>query len=177
MIVVIDVGCARYGGDYSIERLIEEFHPDVIYGFDPSWEAVMFDPPEDLKTVVHVSNEAAWTHDGHVRFTKDGLGGQVTTKGPETPCVDLARVIIELYGVRYEREEGGEFSRDETEIILKMDAEGSEYELLDHLISTGADKLLKLAWIEWHPFGASNVDRRRKAIEDEIACELVEWRW
>jgi hypothetical protein len=58
-----------------------------------------------------------------------------------------------------------------------MDAEGSEYELLDHLIEAGADKLLKLAWIEWHPFGVKNPAMRRKWIEDNIACEITEWRW
>jgi len=175
--VVIDVGCAKYGGDYSIERLLEEFNPQILHGFDPAWQADMFDPPEDLQAVVHVSNEAAWTHDGKVRFTVGGLGGQVTSTGPELPCIDLARVVIEQYSVRYERDKGNDWTRNETGIVLKMDAEGSEYELLDHLIEAGADKLLKLAWIEWHPFGVKNPAMRRKWIEDNIACEITEWRW
>ena len=33
--VVIDVGCARIGAAHSMERLIDEFHPKVLYGFDP----------------------------------------------------------------------------------------------------------------------------------------------
>jgi FkbM family methyltransferase len=160
--IVIDVGCARYGADYSIERLIEEFHPYVLYGFDPAWKADMFEPPVDLQTTVHISTEAAWTHDGHVNFRAAGLSGQVTSSGPEVPCIDLARFIREL-GTQ--------------DIVLKMDAEGSEYELLDHLIATGSDTFLKLAWIEWHPFGVEHPDRRRRNIEAEIACELTEWRW
>lgn len=162
MTAVIDVGCARYGGDYSIERLIEEFHPYVLYGFDPAWQVDMFDPPADLLTTVHVSTEAAWTFDGHVRFRVDGLGGQVTSTGPKVPCVDLARVIQEIAA---------------PDIVLKIDAEGSEYALLDHLIETGMDDCLKLAWIEWHPFGVPNTDARRRAIESEISCEITEWRW
>jgi hypothetical protein len=162
MTVVIDVGCARYGGDYSIERLIEEFHPRILYGFDPSWRANMYQPEEGTQTVVWTSTEAAWTHDGVVRFTVGGLGGQVTTTGPELPCIDLAKFILEL---------------GDDDIVLKMDAEGSEYELLDHLIATSADTRLKLAWIEWHPFGVPDPEQARASIEERIYCELTEWRW
>ena len=162
MTTVIDVGCARYGGDFSIERLIEEFSPEILYGFDPSWEPPMFDPPADLKTIVHISNEAVWTHDGVVQFTINGLNGQVTTTGPERPCVDLARVVREL---------------PDDDIVLKVDAEGSEYELLEHLMAKGMDNRLRLAWIEWHPFGAKDWSQRRASIERRIQCELTEWRW
>src|SRR5262245_49585252 len=65
--IVIDVGCARYGGDYSIERLIEKFDPDALYGFDPAWEPRMVDAGA-YRTHIEVSTEVAWTRRGLVHF-------------------------------------------------------------------------------------------------------------
>jgi len=167
-VIVIDVGCARYGGDYSIERLIEEFKPDVIYGFDPNqgpdeypWSSHPADGPTGptKATSIIIEKKAAWIYDGEIGFRSDSLNSWVTElKGaPQVPCFDLARFIVEL---------------DTNDIVLKIDAEGSEYDLLRHLIARRADALLKLAWVEWH-----EPDRGRATIESEIACEIQEWRW
>lgn len=165
MKIVIDVGCARYGGDYSIERLIEKFEPDILYGFDPSWEDGMYVAEEGCKTSVVVSGMAAWTHRGTVRFLEDGLNGQIgdADHWPWVPCVDLARFIHK--------------QPTEAEIILKMDCEGSEYELLEHLMAKGVDERLSLAWIEWHPRGVPDPAERRASIERRIRCPLDEWLW
>ena len=162
--IVVDVGCARYGADYSIERLIEEFHPEILYGFDPGYTGeLLFE--QDGCTVT-VSREAAWTYDGRVAFEIAGLSGGVRDSGVTVRCVDLARFLFEL--------PVGE------EVALKMDAEGAEYQLLEHLIETGADRRLKLAWVEWHPARVrvnGKPDARRAAIEARIGCEMHEWRW
>jgi hypothetical protein len=163
--IVIDVGCARYGGDYSIERLIEKFEPDTLYGFDPSWEKGMYEPAEGSRTNVVCVSKAAWTFTGTVRFLEDGLNGQIGTADhwPWTPCFDLARFIRRL--------DSGH------EIILKMDCEGSEYELLEHLMHTGVDERLSLAWIEWHPRGVPDPTERRASIERRLRCQVDEWLW
>lgn len=162
--IVIDVGCARYGGDYSIERLIEQFEPDVLFGFDPAWEPEMYDHSA-YSTAVTVSTEVAWTRSGLVRFMLDGLNGQVGDADfwPNLRCIDLARFIKR-------------FPTDE-EIILKMDCEGSEYELLEHLMFKGVDERLSLAWIEWHPRGVPDPAERRASIERRLRCPLDEWLW
>lgn len=171
--IVIDVGCARYGNDYSIERLIEEFHPSVIYGFDPNQGPDEYPhPPNPLDaptgptsgTSVVIEKKAAWIYDGEIGFQSDGLNSWVTEMNgaPKVPCFDLARFILEEMP----------YYEPPHEIILKIDAEGSEYDLLRHLIAKGADKLLKLAWVEWH-----EPDRGRAQIEAEISCPLEEWRW
>jgi FkbM family methyltransferase len=159
---VIDVGCARYGGDYSLERLIEMYEPSTVYGFDPAWAAEMFDPPADLQAMVTVSNEAAWTYDGTVRFMADGLNSQVGNHEhwAEVPCIDLARFIGEL---------------PDGPIILKLDAEGAEYNLLDDLIARDIDSRLQLVVVEWHERPAW--EARRARIERRLACPLEEWRW
>jgi FkbM family methyltransferase len=162
---VIDVGCARYGGDYSVERLIEMFSPDVVIGFDPAKDVSKAMPRADVLLAtganVVLRREAAWTYDGQVRFMEDGLNGQVgdAEHWPYVTCVDLARVIDAM---------------PEGEVILKLDAEGAEIELLEHLIVTRADLRLSRVLVEWHPW---NDPERRRAIEDALTCPLEEWRW
>jgi FkbM family methyltransferase len=177
---VVDVGAARYGGDRSIEHLIEAFKPDVIWAFDPNPALPdAFDGEAEDGTTVHLRGEAAWTYDGEIGFFSDGLNSKIDLEGqydwPTVPCFDLANFIRGL---------------TDKQIILKLDAEGSEYALLDHLIETGTDQLLKLAWVEWHCLrcgrgggghlgncGESGDDPRRKELEGRLACELREWRW
>lgn len=163
--IVIDVGCAKHGGDYSIERLIQEFSPVILYGFDPAADFTHMLWEENGCTVA-VSREAAWTWDGTVGFTVAGLGGHVDKDGQPTKCVDLARFISEL--------------PDGEEVALKIDAEGGEYPLLEHLIATGTDRRLKMVWVEWHPKAArvnSLPDPRRVKIEKALSCEVHQWNW
>jgi hypothetical protein len=158
--IVIDVGCARYGGDFSIERLIEMFHPDVLYGFDPAWRPNMYTPETPSRTLVMPSTEAAWTHDGRVPFLEDGLNGQVGSEGwPLVPCIDLARFIDMLPA---------------GPVVLKLDCEGAEYELLEHLIKRNVDARLDRVLVEWHP---RDGDSRRRKIERSLTCPIEEWRW
>lgn len=167
--IVIDVGCAKYGGDESIPYLIEEFRPATLYGFDPSSSVEDDEYPyewsgRDGWTNVVIRNAAAWTHPHGVHFDGQGLGGHVVPSGGRrVESVDLASFITTLPA---------------DELVLKMDAEGAEYELLPYLISEGIDLRIKLAWVEWHPFGPAGRDKLvvyRRNIEASIRCELVEW--
>ena len=179
MKIVIDVGAGRYGGTYSIERLIEQFDPDVLHAIDPRWWEGMYSPANGVKTEVIPFEGAAWTHDGVVGLRNEGMGSWVSEDplDPQVPCIDMSRFIIELYGISYTRGSPDEWVRDESEIILKIDAEGAEYEILDHLINTGADKMLELALVEWHDYGVDTPASRRSAIERSIRCPLEEWNW
>lgn len=166
MKTVIDVGCARYGGDYSVERLLEMFQPNVLHGFDPAKDVAKAMPRQAHAvaggtTLIQLHRMAAWTYDGEVRFMEDGLNGQVgeAEHWPLVRCIDLARFIDEL---------------PEGPVILKLDAEGAEIELLEHLIATGVDARLEGVLVEWHP---SNDPDRRRAIEERLACPLEEWPW
>jgi len=163
---VIDVGCARYGGDYSIERLIEWYRPNELLGFDPAWEDDMLPRPDPggptgptVATRLLLEAKAAWTYDGEVRFLFDGLNSQVgdAEHWATVPCVDLARVVEES---------------PEGPVILKLDAEGAEYELLEHLLATGAIARLQRILVEWHP---RDQGQRRRAIEEGMRREGVVW--
>lgn len=180
MTLVIDVGCATYGGDSSIPYLIEEFSPAVLVGFDPSEPARIY-THGGTETTVIIEQAAAWTHDGTVMFEGDGLRGHVTGLGTRlarrVKCIDLAGYVLALV---------------DDDVILKMDAEGSEYELLPALIGHDADLELRLLWIEWHCpacgtgwFGnetpdacqrCGHVERgRRTELEKLLRCEVAQW--
>jgi hypothetical protein len=171
--IIIDVGCAKHGGDESMPYLAETFEPRALYGFDPA------EPEADYfigETVVCVRPWAAWTYDGTIGFKVAGIGGQVMSGAPDRTCFDLARFVNEL---------------PDEEIILKMDAEGAEYELLPHLREHDADLRLKLLWVEWHcevcKLGGNGRHRencradavawtqRRAHTESHVRCELAEW--
>lgn len=163
VVACVDVGCARYGGDYSIERLVEEFNPAFVWGYDPAHTY----PEESFKigdADVWVSKAAAWTYSGEIGFSVNGLGGGISEAGPRVACVDLSG---EIEAVKQHADE----------VILKIDAEGAEYELLEHLIFTGVDTMLKLAWVEWHPKTGRGLEARRASIGKALGCELHEWRW
>lgn len=167
MTIVIDVGAARYGGDYSIERLINEYKPRILYAFDPNMEALLAavetaHPEKDIATQIYYLGSAAWTYDGEIGFHTDGLKSRLTEDpgAEKVPCFDLAHFIREL---------------DERETnILKLDTEGSEYDLLSHLLLRAADTFLTRVVVEWHD-GPPNAKARRRAIEDEFSCPIQEW--
>lgn len=174
MTVVIDIGCAKWGSDESIPYLVEEFSPSALHGFDPAAEESDYFLGN---TIVVVRPWVAWTVDGRVGFKVGGLSGHVDPSAASRPSIDIARFILEL-------------SPDE-EIVLKMDAEGSEYDLLPHLVANDADLRLKLLWIEWHceacGLGGNGRHRehcngdhaawneRRERLSGQLRCEIAEW--
>lgn len=167
--IVVDVGCATYGGDTSIPYLVEEFEPTTLFGFDP---AVDDDHYLEGSTMVVVKRAAAWTYDGEINFTVRGLGGKVDPAGSPVPCVDLARFIVDL---------------GEPDVVLKMDAEGAEYELLPLLHERGVDRMLRLCWVEWHCLkcerggghrpgcASTRMEADRERIEAMMGCEMHRW--
>lgn len=171
--IVIDVGCAKWGGDESIPDLVRDYEPSTLYGFDPAAEEADYFLGN---TIVVVHPWAAWTYDGRIGFKVAGLGGQVTDGATQHPCFDLARFIHGL---------------PDDEIVLKIDAEGAEYTLLPHLREHDADLRLKLACVEWHcevcGIGGNGRHRegcrgdhvaweaRRAETEALIRCPLEQW--
>jgi hypothetical protein len=158
--VVIDVGCCRYGGDYSVERLVAEFNPDTLYGYDPNGEASDY---TEADTHVQIAKAAVWTHTGYCEYVTPGLGGFIRGDTGDTAMFDIKMLVTEAY----ERHGGP--------LVLKLDCEGSEYGILERLIETGADRLVEFAWVEWH-----GPDRApyRKWIEDNWkGARMEEWLW
>ena len=139
--IVIDLGCATYEDypeDESVLKLIDRFHPSVLFGFDPNPSLVTTAIFERGCRVL-LERRAAWTYDGFIGFSVDwnrlrGTTGEMM--GPAAvPCFDIAKFIREL---------------PEGELIVKMDIETAEYELVPHLMSQGVMGRISLLLIEWH---------------------------
>jgi len=83
----------------------------------------------------------------------------------EVEVLDLAKFIITL---------------PQPVDVMKMDIEGAEAAVLDHLLATGAMKHIKLALVETHeekiPSLAPSIARLKAAITAQTPCE-VRWDW
>jgi FkbM family methyltransferase len=158
MMLAIDVGCHSHGAD-SIGILIRDLQPSRIMGCDPHPDVVEETYERD-GVAVGVVNAAAWIRNGLIGYRLDGYGYLDQESKLLVQCFDLAEFIREL--------------PPEDEIVLKLDCEGSEYPLLERLISQGLDSRLKAVWVEWHN-GSDERKRARKFIESNIDCEVWEW--
>lgn len=164
MKVVFDIGCHDHNGESSIPELIERYNPDLLIGFDPHpdhqeerglWKSV-------IRTVrgVVTHRAAAWIHDGEVNFYEDTTRSHVTNTGDKTVrCIDLCAWIVDawlLYG----------------DVILKLDCEGSEYELLQAIRDQDLDTKLSLILVEWHPPRPS---QKARDLEASLRCPVEHW--
>lgn len=136
--IVIDAGCSDRPGATpgSILHLIDRFHPDVLYGFDPNPDMDEADYSVGSTRVI-TEQKAAWTTDGFVGYEENGMRSQVgDALGPAAvPCFDLVPFITDLKDSR---------------VILKLDVEGAEYTLLEHMLARGAAELCERILVEWH---------------------------
>lgn len=132
--IVVDVGCATWGQDNSVEKLIERFHPTTLYGFDPNVGGGV----QTLSGTCYIHERAAaWTSNGMLRFEMNGSGSRVVLPADSAvsvPCFRLASWII----AKNER------------CVLKLDCEGAEYELIPDLASQGAFEFVDLLLVEFH---------------------------
>jgi hypothetical protein len=153
--IVVDLGCAEQGGERSIETLLERFQPTAFFGFDPHRSVEEID-----EGIIRIERKAAWTYDGKIWYLPAGLRSRVGVGSERVPCFDLARWLGDL---------------PDDEIVVKMDVEGAEAQLLEHLIETGTDRLISLLLIEWH-------DRRdfvesfdRQSLTARLRCPVEVW--
>mgnify|MGYP001177687425 CR=1 FL=1 len=156
MKVFIDAG-ANIG--QSVKSFTDNF-PDAkeykIFSFEPaSTERIK----SRLKKVINkrkkqgynieYHKKAVWIYDGEVTFYEQDNEGSTTektknnitsktrkTKEKKVECIDLAKFIDDL--------------PDDAYIILKLDIEGGEYKVIDHLDKQGALKKVSEVFIELH---------------------------
>jgi hypothetical protein len=131
--IVVDLGTwAHHNPGYdSVTALVDRFHPELLWGFDPLLETEGACFLGD--TLVVVRRMAAWTRDGETRFTHDGTGSKIG-KGRRVPCFNLCAWLETL----------------PQPIVLKMDVEGAEITLTRKLRETGMDERLALLLVELH---------------------------
>lgn len=134
--IVVDLGCAPWGMERSIDRLVTRFHPEVLYGFDPYPHYAEGEYALNMTRIV-IERKAAWTHDGEVAFTVDGSASAIGSGPERVPCFDFAGAVVE-----------GRFGYEP--FILKVDIEGAEYDLIMEMTLRGAFELVKLLLVEFH---------------------------
>ena len=148
----IYIDCGGHTGQ-SIERFVKS----KFYKKD-KYEMYSFEPIEHLSAVyrdredINFIGKAVWIKDGFVDFfiskkkkmsqgsslIKEKTSGKLDKENPvNIPCIDLDKWIKE------------NFSKDDN-IILKMDIEGAEYEVLQHMIDNGSIKYLNRLYMEFH---------------------------
>ncbi len=105
--------------------------------------------------VILMNGTVGWTYDGEITFYLDKanrqpnqLGSSVKENHVEVvlsnkqkevhPCVDIARLLKQY--------------NENDFVVLKMDIEGSEYDLLLHFIKENVLSLIDYIGIEYHPY-------------------------
>lgn len=121
----------------------------------PQGDITTFEPDPGLAEIIRsnlqtfgdeqtqVVEAAAWTHSGEIGFssTGDDSGSVQFTSATRVPCIDLAE--------HFERPVD----------FLKLDIEGAEFEVINHLRETGALSQVRHAFIELHHWDGAGPPR------------------
>lgn len=173
--IVVDLGCFPHHDHISIERLVELYRPDVLYGFDP-WPELVEGETYVGDTRVMLERKAAWIEDGAIEFAHvRGLRGWDSTvmrakdsrnewtkagRVMRVPCFDLSAWLRTLP----ERP------------VVKLDVEGAEFPILEHLHQQGTDALLAELLVEWHDEKmADDLAARRAELMSVLRCPVLPW--
>lgn len=99
---------------------------------------------------------AASTRTEHV--TLNAAGTSMFRPGEQTEPIELVRAADFFAREKVERVD-----------LLKVNIEGGEYELLDHLIDTGLIRRVRDLQVQFHEDVLPDADRRMRAIQAELA--------
>lgn len=167
--IVVDVGAMAYDRDESIAPLIDRFHPDVMFAFDPHPD---FEEGVDhLDGSVVISRRlAAWTFGGDVPFAVEGIRSGIPACARE--------------GSASHSDPGEKFGRARSfvlaaflrtlppPLVLKLDVEGAEYPLLNQISANHVDERLALVLVEWH---SEELAHDLYGPRPELQCPVEEW--
>lgn len=123
--IVVDVGCADHGYERSLVTLIDRFHPEALYGYDP--QATRADYTVGGTRVV-VEPAAVWTFTGTIGMAGTGTTRTIQGSG-HVECLDVLGVVP-------------------AGAVLHLDCEGAEFRIVQRLIDHQVD--LRLLIVEWH---------------------------
>jgi FkbM family methyltransferase len=172
--IVVDLGCFPHRDEISIEPLVERYHPDVLYGFDP-WPGLVEGETDLDGTKVVLERRAAWVEDGEIEFARmRGIRGWDSTvmrrknarrewSGAadviRVPCFDFSAWLRRL----------------PEPPVVKFDVEGAEFPILERLHDDGTDALVAQLLIEWHDEKMSDFAERKAALLSQLRCPVGPW--
>lgn len=156
-LTVIDIGCANHGTS-SIDYLIERHLPDRFEGYDPLLPGGAVYTHK--ATHVVVCNVAVLPDYCEAWYQHKGSATKVNTDGRGT--------FVDAWSVR------SIIQNQPGDIILKLDCEGSEYDLLEAILADGLDERIQLLYVEWHG-DSTHLTQRRTSLEQNLRCPIQEW--
>ena len=157
----------------SIKKFKEEYDIDneyYCYSFEANKTYCSFFENFENHTFI---NKAAHTYDGNIEMNidrKQGFGssiikekkdrkpGQLDRDNPDTvECIDFSKWI------------NNNFDKDDY-IIVKMDIEGSEYDILEKMIKDGTLTHINKLFIEWHyhKVNIENIEERHNTLLEKL---------
>lgn len=170
--IVVDLGCYPHRDEISIEPLIREYRPEVLYGFDP-WPDLVENESEFEGTRVILSRKAAWIEDGDIDFARvrgfrawnstvmraKGSRGEWSGAGDviRVACFDFSAWLRQLPGPA----------------VVKMDVEGAEFEILERMVEDGTDSMVSELHVEWHDDRMPGYEARREALTARLRCPVA----
>lgn len=137
-------------------KLIPDSNEYTIYAFEPDSRN---NSKFNYSLPINYYKQAAWIYDGTIKFYL-GNSSFASTINPtkttnistnnyiEVDCIDLSNFII------------SNFDKQDY-IILKVDIEGAEYELLEHLIKTKAIEYVDDLFVEFHLGKIKNINEEQ----------------
>lgn len=170
--IVVDLGCCPHQGDHSVEPLLRRYDPTALYAFDPGL-APLITPPDVLKDGrITYDPRAAWTYDGEIDLAWGARTRLYDTIIPDysvhgqwqrvqkVPCFDFAAWL----------------TAHPEPAVVKMNIEGAEYQLLEHVLDQQADRHVTEWVIQWHDdHMPPEYAARRAAIEARVKVPVLPW--
>ena len=144
-----------------------------IYSFeiDPDFKDCFIDIPN-----LTFINKAVWVENGVMPFYRSGRvcrDGGTLLKEKITGELDLHNPI-QVETIDFSEWFLHNFNSDDY-IILKMDIEGAEYVVLEHMLDTKAFALVDELWIEWHYAKVGISKKRHDALVSRIKVPMQHW--
>ena len=172
--IVVDLGCFPHRDEISIEPLVAQYRPDVLYGFDP-WPALVEGETYLGATRVVLERKAAWVSDGELEFARvRGFRGWDSTvmkeknsRGEWDGAADVIRVPCFDFPAW--------LRRLPEPPVVKVDVEGAEFPILERLAEVGADALVEHLFVEWHDAKMGGLAERKAAILARLTCPVSLW--
>jgi FkbM family methyltransferase len=145
-VVVFDLGA--YHGEF-VEKLMKKYS-GTYYLFDTNEEMVSFMKGKfDKMPNIHVNNYGLGKN--ALRGYKDGTGPGASIRiDPSAP--ELIKIFTEYY----------KSLNIDTIDILKVNIEGAEYDLIEHLVETGVIDKIKTLQVQFHDFVEDPLDKLLK---------------
>ena len=170
--VFIDCGANDGCSVRKFKRIVSNWEDYEIYSFEPN-PSFAKDIENSGATLIE---KAVWIEDGEVDFfivTVDNKGKENMRTGASTLNprknewnLDGRHIESEVYRVEsvdLSKWVLNNFSK-ENKIILKMDIEGSEYDVLDKMIDDGSLEFVDELWIEFHTYKCGVTPERHNVL-------------